>query len=88
MEENGCGGGALKRVGEKKKSPKSEQSEEHGKSLVPRPRILHSKNTHTQCIQKPIGELKAKQKVVINVSSAQEKSYSSFSILNTFHSVV
>lgn len=45
-------------------------------------------HTHTQCIRKPIGGLKAKQKVVIKVSSAQEKSYSSFSIINTFHKVV
>lgn len=38
----------VERLGVKsgKKSPKNEQSDEHGKSLVPMPRIRHSK-THT-----------------------------------------
>lgn len=47
-----CGGGGSRGVVEGlwvksgKKSPKNEQSEEHGKSLVPMPRIRHSKHTH------------------------------------------
>ena len=43
-EEYGCGGGALRLEWEKE--PKNEHSEEHGKSLVPMPRICCSK-THT-----------------------------------------
>lgn len=79
MEENGCGGGALRREWGKKR-PKNEQSEEHGKSLVPKPRVIHSKKKYAQtrtCTVYPKAHrvLKANQKVVINVISwSQEES--------------